>query len=125
MYTEFFFRAELKEDTPIGVINFLNQWFNGEHIQLQIPEHEFFERDRWEALLAGGSAYFPGEPRSSFHKPYRQWEIGIHSNLKNYGQEIDYFLDWIDPYVHASRGTFLGYSLYEESDQPHLYWKRT
>ncbi|UDL16402.1 hypothetical protein SEA_ZOOMAN_153 [Microbacterium phage Zooman] len=123
MYTEFFFRAELKKDTPQEVIDFLDAWFKGEE---PAPlDHDFFRRPRWESLLLGSSAYFPTLPNSSFANVWGYWELGIHASLKNYGAEIDYFLDWIEPYVDGYKGDFLGYSLYEESEQPHLYWKRS
>ena len=121
MYTEFFFRGELHQKTPVEVINFLDRWFNRERIQITTPDHEFFGTDRWRSLFSGGSAYFPALPESGFSEVSRAWELGIHSNFKNYGNEIPLFLDWISPYLYASEGQFLGYSLYEESDTPTLY----
>lgn len=123
MYTEFFFRAEMKKDAPQAVIEFLNGWFN-EGEELTPPDHEFFQRARWDSLLRGSSAYFPTLPNSSFTNVWGHWELGIHTSLKNYGAEIDYFLDWIRPYIDVYKGDFLGYSLYEESDQPILYHAR-
>lgn len=120
MYTEFFFRAELKKDTPQEVIDFLENQFDGDG-EMTPPHHRFFECVRWESLLRGSSAYFPTMPVGGFANVFGRWELGIHVSLKNYGQEIDYFLDWIRPYLDVYKGDFLGYSLYEESDQPILY----
>jgi quinol monooxygenase YgiN len=51
--------------------------------------------------------------------------VSFRANLKNYDDEIDKFFDWVAPHVRDSGAekTFLGYSQYEENDEPRLYYK--
>jgi hypothetical protein len=126
MYTEFYFRADLKRDTPEEVIGFLTDLFGpSSDDPEELPDHPFFECARWSSLFFGASAYFPDAMRSAFSRGWGDfYQIAIHSSLKNYGGEIDQFLDWIGPYLSEQTGSFLGYSLYEESDTPTLYHAR-
>lgn len=127
MYTEIFMRAELKEDVPEAVLNILRYLLNGDGESLgAIPSHPFFQCDRWLHIGTSDSAYFPFEPNSALRRStwHPGFEISVHANLKNYDQEIDKFFDWIDPYVRAAEGEFLGYSLYEEGNEPILYFKK-
>ena len=127
MYTEFHFRAHLKED---GSADALVQWLKDEKPWDRTPfnAHEFFQCDRWSNLFcSGGAVYQQSMPyrftmkgvAGSFYN-----ELFIHSSFKHYGHEIELFLDWIDPFVDAYPGDFLGYSLYEESETPTLYFKK-
>ena len=58
---------------------------------------------------------FPKEP---------VWCLTGSSNLKNYGGEINKFLLWIAPYLHtgADYKEFLGFTRYEEDDDPTLIY---
>ena len=47
----------------------------------------------------------------------------VRSDFKNYQGEIGKFFDWISPYIEkCGDKTFIGYSLYEEYDEPRLYY---
>ena len=47
----------------------------------------------------------------------------VRSDFKNYGGEIEKFFDWITTHVEKDGDkTFIGYSLYEEDDEPKLYY---
>lgn len=116
-YTELWFRAELREDTPEEVLNVL-KYLVGSEGEPDLPEHPFFEKDHWDRLGNHGSVYFPNVGESEYIEgdPTRSWEptrVALHGNVKDYGGEIDMFFDWIDPYVDAPEGTFLGYALEE------------
>lgn len=118
MYTEFYFRAHVK-DGPVADwlhsrINFLQQ---GGH---PFDDHPFFSGDRWWAVFNGGGAvyqesqgpkFFPKDERICHY--YNR--LIISSSLKNYGDEIEKFVDWITPHLDQDPGEFLGYSLYEDS----------
>ena len=124
MYTEFFFRAELKLDRATDqAVELLR---NSGMVQPTLQaEHPFFHCSRWTMLLNGGSAY---HPTRGFHLPFAPKgdspKLFIHSSFKNYEEEIEKFMDWIDPMVDEPAGTFLGYSLYEQDEQPTLYYKK-
>ena len=127
MYTEIFFRAELVRDVPVQVVECLHAMTNFYHqAPEELPDHPLFECSRWEILGCGGSAYFPVSQSSLQLDTYSgQWHVLFLSNLKNYSGEIGHFFDWIDPYVSGSEGEFLGYSLYEESNDPILFHKKS
>jgi hypothetical protein len=126
MYTEFFFRVELKKDVPEYVVEVL-EWMCERDVDEPppIPDHEFFKCPRWTMLFTCGSAYFPDSGLHKFRDSFwsGQQALFVHSSLKNYDGEIEKFCGWIDPYVDAPKGEFLGYSLYEEDDTPELIRK--
>lgn len=126
MYTEVFFRAELKKDTPKSVIELLAAWVKGEADTVPLPEHPFFACKRWTSLPIGGSAYFPTVAAPVFVKSLdwaEYWILSFHSSLKNYDGEAEKFFDWIGPYVAGGGREFLGYSLYEEDELPQLFFR--
>lgn len=89
-----------------------------------IPDHPFFECERWRWLLTMDSYYFDYQTHWEF-----EWDriSGGHfltgvSNIKNYGGEIAQFLDWLNPYIDT-RG-FIGWTQYEEAVYPTLIIKR-
>lgn len=135
MYTEINFRATLKKDTPeevLGILEHIAKTFSVTQ-PTTLPDHEFFKCPRWNRL-SGASAYFPSIQRSALVRahPSRTWEdteVAIHGNLKDYDGEIEKFFDWIDPYIDAPQGIYLGYSLYEENQfedegGPRLFYKK-
>jgi len=51
-----------------------------------------------------------------------RYRVLIRSNLKNYDDEIEKFIDWITQYIHAVGGDFLGYSRSETTQVPTLIY---
>ena len=79
--------------------------------------------------LRSGSEYFPvNRPESSmwcdsgfFGETYH---ISTRSNIKNYGFEIDTFLEWIEPYIaggSGNRGMF-AIVIEEDASEPDIYY---
>ena len=126
MYTEVFFRAELKKETPPDVINLIRAWTEGGADLMDVPDHEFFKCDRWTSLPIGGSAYFPTGSGPLFARSEwgGYWALIFHSSLKNYDGEAEKFFDWIERYTLAGVGEFLGFTLYEEDDLPKLHYRK-
>jgi len=128
MYTELHFNAKLREDTPESVITVLKYMldFKPGDPQPPLPDHPLFKTDRWLVMLSMDSYYFAADTHSTLRKDEinDDWYLCIRCNLKNYGSEIEKFIDWIDPYVDAFEGDFLGFSRYEESEDPTLIRKR-
>lgn len=120
MYTEFFFRAELKRDSPAEIIEWFRHTLDPEKPYLSMvpfDDHSFFQCERWRSVFWSSSAYFP-TGKSAFYSgegAYDDPHFTIHSSLKNYGGEIEEFVEWVSPFIDASDGDFLGYSLYEDS----------
>ena len=121
MYTDFCFDAELKKDTPADVIELLKKWQDRDW-QPTVPPHPFFSLGRWRCIGADMSYYFdgPGYFNCVFDEIADTHYLQVRGNLKNYEGEIESFVDWIKPYLNKMPGEFLGFSRYEETDQPTL-----
>jgi len=127
MYTEFHFNVNLNKDVPQEVVDVLAYMVREDYTTPRppTPEHKLFKTHRWEVMLLMDSYYFAADTYSTL----RSDDIGgdlylcIRCNLKNYDQEIELFVDWIRPYIHAEEGDFLGFSRYEESEDPELIRK--
>ena len=46
------------------------------------------------------------------------------SDFKNYSNEVDLFLDWINDYIHRSVCGYIGWYRYEEDDFPTVLIRR-
>lgn len=121
MYTEFYFRANIK-DGPVAdwLDNHINgdKWFEDGS---EYDDHPYFQTDRWSHVFIGGGAVYQESRTAVFRRkaegygePYHH-QLVLASSLKNYGDEIDAFIDWITPHLDMHYGDFLGYSLYEDS----------
>ena len=130
MYTEVYICSGIKDDTPDSVLKVIQYLFDGKRElkdweKLELPAHEFFKTERWRII---------GKCCSYYHIPFatsdlryddisKSYHLVSRSDLKNYGGEIEAFFDWIMPYLDKYEGQFIGYSRYEESDEPKLYFK--
>lgn len=124
MYTEIVIAFELKKDAPEQARNVLAYMCSSKDGQPpSTPEHKLFECDRWHCFFGSCSYYFPGQPQAEFKFDdiSDSWFLTARCNLKNYGGEIEAFMDWIGPYIDAAEGEFVGYSHYEETDWPTLW----
>ena len=126
MYTELVLACELKRDVPqevLDVLRFMCVWQGGSRQPPEhLPDHPLFRMSHWEYVLRSGSFYFPGETNSTLRvfEPTNTWYLTARSNLKNYGSEIEYFLQWLAPYSETEG--FVGYYRYEESPHPSLIY---
>lgn len=128
MYTELILGAKLKQDTPAKVIDILS-YMTGKTDEKpkKLPNHEFFRKAYWEHLFKISSYYFGvSDPLTYFHYDIiaRQYIISTRSNIKNYDDEIETFLDWLNPYLeHGSGGRdFYAIVCYEEQGEPDIYY---
>ncbi|WP_280502032.1 hypothetical protein [Nocardia farcinica] len=120
MYTEFFFRARIRKDAPPGLLDWLNQLANNPNAEMEPYDgHPFFACDHWESVLIGRMAAYqisqPIQFRRCGENGVGRHELIVHSSSNSHGSEIEAFVGWIAPFVDALPGTFLGYSLYEDS----------
>ncbi|AGO48479.1 hypothetical protein Phi18:1_gp32 [Cellulophaga phage phi18:1] len=124
MYTELIFGAELKQDTPENVIESLKYMMGDVE---EKPENFPLPDGRCEWLFKGSSYYFGINQAVSsmwFDNISKSWSISTRSNIKNYGDEIESFLEWIKPYIDSGSGCRDMYAIvtYEESDTPDIYY---
>ena len=127
MYTEIIFGAVLKENTPKLIIDTIKKLINNyEDIDNKTMKHPFFNSDRNWLLNSGGSYYFPGtiKPKFWFDNITNQWFLLFRTNIKNYDNEIEKFLDWIFPYISQGSGSRNFYAIvtYEEQSIPTIYY---
>lgn len=122
MYTEFHFNSALLPNTPQEVIELLQYMLGEIDTHPSTPSHTLFLTPRWPFMLQGDSAYFDTVTDSKLIYEYGQYYLSIRCNFKNYGEEIMQFVDWIHPYLDKLDGDFLGFSRYEESNEPYLIY---
>ena len=120
MYTEFYFNAELKHDTPDDVVAMLRFMLGTSADKPPLPDDPLFSTERWRYMLMCDSAYFDADTHSTLRADHNTHFLCIRCNLKNYDHEIQHFVSWISPYLEKDEGDFLGFSRYEETEQPTL-----
>jgi len=123
MYTELMMSARVKNDNP-EVINVLKFMAGQLETQPPLPDHPLFNTPRWKWLFSSASYYFV--PRSTVLFEYddigEYWVLISRADIKNYDDEIELFIDWIRPHLEASEETMIGYSRYEETKEPTIYY---
>lgn len=126
MYTEIYVKAVLKEDVNINVIDVLKYMLGMDNIELEdliLPNHSLFTTNNWHYMLRSGSYYHVPYVVSLFeyNNISENYYLVVRSDFKNYQGEIGKFFDWISPHVEKDGDkTFIGYSLYEEDDEPKI-----
>lgn len=127
MYTALHLAVELRADTPPDVISVL-RFMTGQSDQLVVtlPDHPLFGATRWQFMLRMDSACFAATTHSIVEEPYTDGShyLTVLSNFKNYGEEIDKFVDWISPYIADHISDWIGYRWYEEAEEPTAIYRR-
>lgn len=126
MYTELVLKCEISEDIDKQVEDVLQFLFNGGSKPTELPAHPFFSTGRWEFIGSCSSFYHTPFALSRYYRPDSQKGGGYvfsRSDLKNYGREIEEFLDWIMPYISEHVGMCIGWKWYEDWDKPELLFK--
>ena len=117
MYTEIFVNVDFKSDTPATVIETIKAMCSLDH------ESEWLQDkpSRWSMLFNNGSYYTPCTSVSNMtlDEISNQWSLLGKGDIKNYDNEIESFFEYIKPHCENK---FIGYSRYEESDEPVLYY---
>jgi len=126
MYTEINCAFKLKQDIPPEVVAILMHMLDPRNPRpVQMPPHPLFETENWDLLLICSSQYFATSKAQSavwLDEVDGRYRVLIRSNLKNYDDEIEKFIDWITQYIHAVGGDFLGYSRSETTQVPTLIY---
>lgn len=123
MYTELVLGIEIEDNDKI--IQTL-RYMLGETEYQPVDDHELFKTDRWDYMLKCDSYYFDGQTDSKLYmddlyEDNPKFYLNVRCNLKNYNNEINKFLDWLNPYIKTFG--FLGYLRYEENEDPTLIYK--
>lgn len=122
-YTELILKVELHKDLPPDVYMILEFLFNHDKSPFSwpIPDHSFFKTQRWENIGGGSSQYHVPECLNYF----KYNVLFSRCDLKNYDNEIDMFLHWLDPYIDKFPGECIGWKWFEEDDEPKLIYKKS
>lgn len=123
MYTEFYFRAVVKEGP---VADWLDQQINGGDDDPVTPydDSEFFQDGYWQMIFWGSGAVYQESRPPIFRRATERYEstwLVIASSMKH-SVYIDRFITWIAPHLRQSPGDFLGYKLFEDSRPCGLGW---
>lgn len=135
-YTTLKFKANLKKDTSEKVIDFLHRVvnekdlrvddiiFKSEDVFTPLFDHPFFKCERWVMLLI--SKNWPRLQGGKFYKQKGYWCLDLHTEFKNYGNEICEFVDWISPMVAGrKKKEYVGYYRSESCDsETNIYIER-
>lgn len=119
MYTELLLKCRMISNLNTKVNDVLEFLFNNKEKPNSLPNHEFFTLSRWSLI---------GRCNSYSHVPsalnyYEDHYLFSRSDLKNYENEIDLFLDWFNPYIDELNEKCIGWKWYEENDSPELIYK--
>lgn len=91
--------------------------FGSRDVAVSKPNHDFFKTERWTCVGGSSSHYhFPHVCNVTYSPSYLPGELFIfsRSDLKNYGSEIESFIDWASPYLLNEPGDWVGHVFYEE-----------
>lgn len=123
MYTEMVLGVEIKNiPEVVAVLNNLNECKDIDDFNI---EHKFFDTPRGDMVLRGTSCSFKGKTDCNIEKALfnDRYSLTVRSNIKNYDDEYELFLDWLCPYIDAYDDEMLGYIRYEDNELPWLIYK--
>lgn len=122
MYTEIVISTRIKNIPE--VVEVLKYMAGITETQPKLPDHPLFKTPRWTCLFKMSSYYFT--PRATVLFEWDDiggyWCLISRSDLKNYDQEIEQFFDWIKSFVDHAYGEMIGYSRYEETREPTIWY---
>lgn len=126
-YTELKFDAKLLRSTPIEIILLLESLINLQDSSIpdaSFIDHEFFDCTSWYKIFLPSQFLETQENTLDFQNG--RYIISIHSEFKNYDQEIEKFVDWIKPYVIGrKKKQYVGYFRNENSNnKTNIYIER-
>jgi hypothetical protein len=120
-YTELNCAFSLKSSTPdqiVDVLLFMTGQDNDEPPNL--PAHPLFSTRRWQHLLRSTSTddelYACGIAGVELSRGSGRYCVTIRCNFVNCGEEVALFIDWLNPYILAKPGDFLGYTRSQDTE---------
>lgn len=122
MYTELVLKFEVSKKVDEEVMDVLRYLFNGGDKPAYKPSHPFFSLPRWDFIGRCSSYYHHPESVSSWYDVEYSDTIYVfsRSDLKDYDNEIEQFINWAKDYITPATGNCLGWVWYEEWEQPTL-----
>lgn len=95
-YTKWELDVLLSEKTPAEVIHNLHVLLNyfPKDAPLSEPNHFLFKCERLNQMF-----HCNDDVKSRLYPDSGFWHLHVGGDFKNYGSEIEYFLDWLSPWV--------------------------
>lgn len=126
MYTELIFGATLK-NIPTDLERALDCVIN-DNQDITEAAQDLIDIYSLNRIFLGSSYYFGAHrntPTFEYDEIGNQWVLSTRANCKNYQEEIEKFLEYIEQYVEYGSGPneIYAYVQYEESDFPTIYSK--
>jgi len=88
------------------------------YLEPPFPDHPLFQcNTRWPYWLHTYSMYHPVYPASCRDGG----RLSIRTQVKNYNDIIEKFIDWITPFIDEEDGYFLGYFRYDTGGPVFIY----
>lgn len=121
MFTELILGCSLTKDLPKECVNALNNCINSSDVIID----DFSKKYELMDICYSESAYFGSSSNCKFEEYPDYYQLSIRSNLKNYFQEIENFLNYLKPYVLLGSGinNFYAIVTYEEDSYPTIWFK--
>lgn len=118
-YTELLLKCNLKSNIPKKSLDILNYLFNQsmvikELVPTDLPDHEFFKCSNWTSIGRSCSHYHVPQTFCYFDGSL----LFTRFDLKNYDNEIQKFLNWLDQYMDYTEKTMVGWIFCEECPEP-------
>lgn len=115
-YTELVIKTRIRTEDP-QVLKILTYMFDknsltNSEVPVDLPEHSFFKMPRWNAIGSCNSFYHIPCTLNYFHDNY----LFSRSDLKNYDNEIELFIDWLSPYIPYDEGAVIGWVCMEQAN---------
>lgn len=132
MYTELLIKSDIIRELPENVKYILDFLFNPSSnidiwdenmkikLDISLPDHEFFKCERWDQIGRCNSYYHIPASCNFFDGSY----LFSRSDLKDYDNEINFFIDWVMPYLEEEEGKLLGWKWYEEWNEPEFIYMK-
>lgn len=126
MYTHLSLNVNLQKDTPQEIIDTLLYLSYQTDICPINEKHKLYGIERIRMVMCGDSYSFDGNTHYDFRfgEISEEWELTISSNIKNYDETYQKFLEYIQPYITDDwqDKKFLGFMRYEEAQNPTLIY---
>ncbi len=136
-YTNLIFKAKLRKDTPDNVISLLKRVlidhdlglgdakiFKTEDVFVPDIDNPFFKCDRWYMLFKSTN-WDDTMQGGKFYEDKGYWILDLHTEFKNYENEIGLFVDWISPFVVGrKKKQYVGRWRWENEIEQNIYIER-
>ena len=128
-FTGLYISCAFKKDLPEKVIEVLQYLFDEKGDDStsepkELPEHEFFTLPNWQ-LIGGCSSYYHTPMATSYlwfdAENSGRYYLTSRSDLKDYDNEIEAFMEWIMPYIRED-DQFIGFVKAENSEPSLIYY---